>query len=170
MNAAVGLTDGLGLDGDRCICVIPRHIDSDTLAERKRVFHDLHITQECQYGQPCLTVPLKVTKINNVFNLDIYCFLLIDTEWQRQIESRCDSWKSTPPPFPSITVYSNGIQSVTDSAAAVDADAAAQCGYSLNITEGTCKTPYSEITVQEAPFLHKNASSSLYLSYNFIVD
>ena len=25
MNAAVGLMDGLGLDGDRCICVIPRH-------------------------------------------------------------------------------------------------------------------------------------------------
>ena len=27
MNAAVGLTAGLGLDGDRCIRVIPRHID-----------------------------------------------------------------------------------------------------------------------------------------------
>ena len=26
MRAAVGLTDGLGLDGDRCIRVIPRHI------------------------------------------------------------------------------------------------------------------------------------------------
>ena len=26
MNAAVGLMDGLGLDGDWCICVIPRHI------------------------------------------------------------------------------------------------------------------------------------------------
>ena len=26
MNAAVGLTAGLGLDGDRCIRVIPRHI------------------------------------------------------------------------------------------------------------------------------------------------
>ena len=25
MNAAVGLMDGLGLDGDRCIRVIPRH-------------------------------------------------------------------------------------------------------------------------------------------------
>ena len=25
MNAAVGLMDGLGLDGDRCIHVIPRH-------------------------------------------------------------------------------------------------------------------------------------------------
>ena len=25
MNAAVGLKDGLGLDGDRCICVIPQH-------------------------------------------------------------------------------------------------------------------------------------------------
>ena len=25
MNAAVGLTAGLGLDGDRCIRVIPRH-------------------------------------------------------------------------------------------------------------------------------------------------
>ena len=25
MRAAVGLTDGLGLDGDRCIHVIPRH-------------------------------------------------------------------------------------------------------------------------------------------------
>ena len=25
MNVAVGLMDGLGLDGDRCICVIPRH-------------------------------------------------------------------------------------------------------------------------------------------------
>ena len=27
MNAAVGLMDGLGLDGDRCIRVIPRHLD-----------------------------------------------------------------------------------------------------------------------------------------------
>ena len=26
MNAAVGLTAGLGLDGDRCIRVIPRHL------------------------------------------------------------------------------------------------------------------------------------------------
>ena len=26
MNAAVGLMDGLGLDGDRCIRVIPRHV------------------------------------------------------------------------------------------------------------------------------------------------
>ena len=26
MNAAVGLMDGLGLDGDRCICVIPRQV------------------------------------------------------------------------------------------------------------------------------------------------
>ena len=26
MNAAVGLMDGLGLDGDRCIRMIPRHI------------------------------------------------------------------------------------------------------------------------------------------------
>ena len=26
MNAAVGLMDGLGLDGDRCIRVIPRHL------------------------------------------------------------------------------------------------------------------------------------------------
>ena len=26
MNAAVGLTAGLGLDGDRCIRVIPRHM------------------------------------------------------------------------------------------------------------------------------------------------
>ena len=25
MNAAVSLMDGLGLDGDQCICVIPRH-------------------------------------------------------------------------------------------------------------------------------------------------
>ena len=25
MNAAVGLMDGLGLDGDRCIRVIPQH-------------------------------------------------------------------------------------------------------------------------------------------------
>ena len=25
MNVAVGLMDGLGLDGDRCIRVIPRH-------------------------------------------------------------------------------------------------------------------------------------------------
>ena len=25
MNAAVGLMDGLGLDGDRCICMIPQH-------------------------------------------------------------------------------------------------------------------------------------------------
>ena len=25
MNAAVGLMDGLGLDGDRCIHMIPRH-------------------------------------------------------------------------------------------------------------------------------------------------
>ena len=25
MNAAIGLMDGLGLDGDRCIRVIPRH-------------------------------------------------------------------------------------------------------------------------------------------------
>ena len=25
MNAAVGLMDGLGLDGDQCIRVIPRH-------------------------------------------------------------------------------------------------------------------------------------------------
>ena len=30
MNAAVGLTAGLGLDGDRCIRVIPRHRDTTT--------------------------------------------------------------------------------------------------------------------------------------------
>ena len=37
MNAAVGLMDGLGLDGDRCIRVIPRHIQCNTVdAEGKK--------------------------------------------------------------------------------------------------------------------------------------
>ena len=31
MNAAVGLTAGLGLDGDRCIRVIPRHLQTLSL-------------------------------------------------------------------------------------------------------------------------------------------
>ena len=34
MRAAVGLTDGLGLDGDRCIRVIPRHIFLFSLKKR----------------------------------------------------------------------------------------------------------------------------------------
>ena len=37
MNAAVGLMDGLGLDGDRCIRVIPRHIQ----------VINLHNTMQC---------------------------------------------------------------------------------------------------------------------------
>ena len=28
MNVAIGLMDGLGLDGDRRICVIPRQVES----------------------------------------------------------------------------------------------------------------------------------------------
>ena len=43
MTAAVGLTDGLGLDSDRCIRVIPRHITSLTMhiqvTDVKRYFH-----------------------------------------------------------------------------------------------------------------------------------
>ena len=35
MNAAVGLMDGLGLDGDQCICVIPRQS-----VERKSLLPD----------------------------------------------------------------------------------------------------------------------------------
>ena len=31
MNAAVGLMDGLGLDGDQCIRVIPQHMRSHRL-------------------------------------------------------------------------------------------------------------------------------------------
>ena len=33
MNAAVGLMDGLGLDGDRCIRVIPQHFPDETTTE-----------------------------------------------------------------------------------------------------------------------------------------
>ena len=33
MNAAVGLMDGLGLDGDRCIRVIPRHLHPGDLCQ-----------------------------------------------------------------------------------------------------------------------------------------
>ena len=33
MRAAVGLTDGLGLDGDRCIRVIPRQDESENKSE-----------------------------------------------------------------------------------------------------------------------------------------
>ena len=33
MRVAVGLMDGLGLDGDRCICVIPQQVTTQVMEE-----------------------------------------------------------------------------------------------------------------------------------------
>ena len=42
MNAAVGLMGGLGLDGDRCIRVIPRHLPSSLFTSVYVIFESLH--------------------------------------------------------------------------------------------------------------------------------
>ena len=71
MNAAVSLMDGLGLDGDRCIRVIPRHPPFSMKEEalpacketivrniqwslRDRVMQpDLNVLQGKAYEKPC---------------------------------------------------------------------------------------------------------------------
>ena len=40
MNAAVGLMDGLGLDGDRCIRVIPRQADGKEAVQNEAAIVD----------------------------------------------------------------------------------------------------------------------------------
>ena len=42
MNAAVGLIDGLGLDGDRCIRVIPRQYQLTSATDWNKMLADLH--------------------------------------------------------------------------------------------------------------------------------
>ena len=70
MRAAVGLTDGLGLDGDRCIRVIPRHPPfsvkeealpacKETIVRNTMVLKgpsnatDLNVLQGKAYEKPC---------------------------------------------------------------------------------------------------------------------
>ena len=65
MNAAVGLMDGLGLDGDRCIRVIPRHppfsMKEEALPACKETIvrnipwslRDLNVLQGKAYEKPC---------------------------------------------------------------------------------------------------------------------